>query len=356
MVDESQQPDEDFVISTQDDLPVYHTLIQYTLFALFLWQVKFGVSDTALEALLSVIRLLILLFRTMIGLESLNVLLEKFPSSLYSARKLLGLDRDRFTKYVVCPDCNKLYSFDECWHTMPGGKKISKKCDNVLFPNHPQKNRRKPCGAILMKSVLNGDGTQRCLYPKKVYSFRRLKDGLEELLARPGFRDLLFLESRKNEFDEFSDVTDGNVYKTFKDQEENDYFADKRNLGLMLNIDWFNPFKNSEHSIGVIYLAILNLPREHRFKWENILIVGIIPGPSEPKFHVNSFLAPFVDELLSFWEGQYVKEPGCVLMPFYRLALLCISSDIPATRKCGGFMSFNATKGMSLVDTPFSIF
>ena len=40
----------------------------------------------------------------------------------------------------------------------------------------------------------------------------------------------------------------------------------------------------SSHLIlqGVLYMVILNLPHAIRFKPENVLIVGIIPGPSEP--------------------------------------------------------------------------
>lgn len=32
-------------------------------------------------------------------------------------------------------------------------------------------------------------------------------------------------------------------------------------------------------------------------------------------------------------------------LALYRFVLLCISSDLPATRKCCGFLSYNAKKG-----------
>ena len=48
------------------------------------------------------------------------------------------------------------------------------------------------------------------------------------------------------------------------------------------NVDWFQHFKHTKHSIGVLYLAIQNLPRKDRFLTENIIIVGVIPGPHEP--------------------------------------------------------------------------
>ena len=52
-----------------------------------------------------------------------------------------------------------------------------------------------------------------------------------------------------------------------------------------------------KYSVGVIYLVILNLPREERYKLENIIVVGIIPGPKEPKKNVNSFLVPLMEDL-----------------------------------------------------------
>ena len=47
----------------------------------------------------------------------------------------------------------------------------------------------------------------------------------------------------------------------------------------MLNFDFFQPIKHrNEYSVGVLYLANLNLQRSVRFKWENTIVVGIIPG------------------------------------------------------------------------------
>lgn len=47
----------------------------------------------------------------------------------------------------------------------------------------------------------------------------------------------------------------------------------------MMNIDWFQPFKNrNDYSLGVIYFAILNLPRHIRYRSENIIIAGLIPS------------------------------------------------------------------------------
>ena len=65
-------------------------------------------------------------------------------------------------------------------------------------------------------------------------------------------------------------------------------------------------YKNKEHSVGVIYLSILNFPRTERFKFENSLIIGIIPGPKEPSFHINSYISPV--SMLTVISVQWLKS------------------------------------------------
>jgi len=104
----------------------------------------------------------------------------------------------------------------------------------------------------------------------------------------------------------------------------------------------------TEYSVGVMYLVIQNLPRSARYKTENIILVGIIPGPKEPKHTVNSFLRPLVEELKEFWTGIDID---CKYHPlgkvFVRAALTCCVSDIPATRKLCGFVGHSAALGCS---------
>ena len=49
-------------------------------------------------------------------------------------------------------------------------------------------------------------------------------------------------------------------------------FSEPHHLALMLNCDWFQPHNQTQYSIGVIYLVVLNLPCDIRFKPENIII------------------------------------------------------------------------------------
>lgn len=112
-----------------------------------------------------------------------------------------------------------------------------------------------------------------------------------------------------------------------------------------MNVDWFEPFECGVYSTGVIYLAILNLPHNERYKPENIIVISIIPGPKEPKKTINSYLMPLVYELQEAWEhGITVKSHDNSLVCI-KLALSCITCDIPATRKVCGFLSHNAAFG-----------
>ena len=43
------------------------------------------------------------------------------------------------------------------------------------------------------------------------------------------------------------------------------------------------PYEHSQYSVGVIYLIVANLPRSECYKLENVLVVGCISGPKEPK-------------------------------------------------------------------------
>ena len=79
--------------------------------------------------------------------------------------------------------------------------------------------------------------------------------------------------------------------------------------GLRINLDWFQPYDGAIYSTGVLYAAICNLPRNVRFRPENMLILGILPGPNEVSLHkINHYLSPIVTELESLWEGVVLSR------------------------------------------------
>ena len=118
------------------------------------------------------------------------------------------------------------------------------------------------------------------------------------------------------------------------------------NICLSLNIDWFNPFDESPYSAGAIYLVVLNLPRTERYQLKNLILVGIIPGPKEPK-RMNPFLNPLVKELNELYNNGFVVRNHSTLVCKFRAMLCLVTCDLPATRKVCGYLSFNAEYGCS---------
>ena len=104
------------------------------------------------------------------------------------------------------------------------------------------------------------------------------------------------------------DIYCGEAWKEFQCPNGRNFLAAPYSLATMINVDWFQPFTHVKYSVGVIYLVILTLPREERYKLENIIVVGIIPGPKEPKKNVNSFLVPLMEDLHKFWNGVSMKS------------------------------------------------
>ncbi len=102
------------------------------------------------------------------------------------------------------------------------------------------------------------------------------------------------------------DVFDGRVCRDFQTYEGVPFLAAPRNYRLMLNADWMQPFDHTIYSVWVLYLVLMNISCNERFKRENVILVGIIPGPSEPPLNINTYLSPLVDELLVLWnDGGY---------------------------------------------------
>ena len=129
-------------------------------------------------------------------------------------------------------------------------------------------------------------------------------------MKRPGLEEQCEKwKTRKIDDDLYADVYDGKVWKQFGNWKGNEPFLNlPRSFGLMMNVDWFKPFKHrNDFSVGVIYMVLMNLPRSIRFKKENVILVGIIPALKQEPKSLNHFLEPAVDELNALWKGVKVN-------------------------------------------------
>ena len=149
-------------------------------------------------------------------------------------------------------------------------------------------------------------GSKSKLTPRAVYAYKSIESSLAKLFSQPGFVEKCNLWRRRTTPSSvhYTDVYDGKVWHDFEIVEGRPFLQLPNNVCLKLNLDWFNPFKHVQYSEGVLYFVIENLPRVDRYKLDNIIIVGCIPGPKEPKKHINGYLRPLVDELLGLWHGK----------------------------------------------------
>lgn len=198
------------------------------------------------------------------------------PSSLYMLKKYFALHKDSFQKFVVCPKCNSLYNYDSAYETV-GSRRLSKKCSFVEFPNHRHRAHRKPCNEVLLKEVKLQDGKLK-LYPRKVYCYNSIVDTLKLCLQRPGFTSWCELwreRERSSVRNLLSDIIHGTVWRDFKGPDGSRFMSHQCNLDLMMNVDWFQPIKHSPYSVGVIYLALMNLPVGRDSKERTLLLLGL---------------------------------------------------------------------------------
>lgn len=324
-----------------------NNLVLWFVGFLLILQAKFYVPDSAIDIL---IKFFYALLRIVCGLSRsifMETFTKKFPSSLYILRKNYTFG-DTFTRYVVCSRCYEIYRYENCINTV-GSHKLSKDCSKIKYPNHSQSRRRQPCGSLLLKSVEFISG-RKILYPFKIYAYKSLQQSLQSFLRRPDFfsKCQQWRARDRSSCGSIEDIYDGNIWKDYQQCLGSPFLCQPFSFAFVLNIDWFQPYTHTTSSIGVIYLTVLNLPRVVRYKRENVILVGIIPGPHEPK-DINSFLKPLVDELLQLWNGVKlsIQIASCCTEEIVRCAILCVSCDIPAGRKTCGFLGHTAKLGCS---------
>lgn len=277
-------------------------------------------------------------------IEVLKDIAAIFPRTLHLAKGSLALLHDKFKKYVTCKKCHSLYLYEESKDVDSCGKKVSQLCSYVRYPTHIQARMRLPCGEKLLKVVRSSNGTEY-LVPFQTYCFASIPNCMEELLNRPSMvQDCEKWRKREISSGALTDVYDGQMWEYFQfDSDGKPFLAEPNNYLLMLNCDWFQPFRHTPFSVGVLYVVVENLPREVRFRRENILVIGIIPGPSEPSMNINSYLEPVVKDLKNLWEGVLLDING--KQTKIRAAVACLACDVPAARKVGGFIGFKAKYG-----------
>src|SRR2546423_11182780 len=126
------------------------------------------------------------------------------------------------------------------------------RCNHIEFPNSSSR-RLKPCNIPLSRK-LDYIGI---IQPELVFPYAGIREQLATMFRRKGFKNSLRHWANRSGFDDIlTDIYDGRVWKTFKgtnDETSPNFFRPEvadSHLGLMLNLDWFQPFDGTNHSTG----------------------------------------------------------------------------------------------------------
>ena len=139
---------------------------------------RYFIPDVAFDALM---KFLYILFTVLAPFSRIcEVIKDSLPQSLHDTSCPRHYD-NVFDRYVVCPiaNCNCLDLLGEAIDVV-GTKQTSRRCSNVMYPNHTYPSYRKPCQALLLKTVTTSTG-KKFLYPFKSYCYKPLKSSLQKL-------------------------------------------------------------------------------------------------------------------------------------------------------------------------------
>ncbi|GET61560.1 hypothetical protein GLOIN_2v1849215 [Rhizophagus irregularis DAOM 181602=DAOM 197198] len=291
---------------------------------------KFRLPDIALESLIKFFHIILMRFD--------KLQFENFPTSLYMAKIWLNIFQPKM-QLAACTDCHKLHNVKDIIAYKEEGKVAIMNCPYKEYPNNPISNRNHQCNNPL--SILKKNKNATIAVPRMLYPKPNISQQLSILYQRPDFENMLKLSgTQRNENNIYSDIYDGKVWKNFPFDGSTFFTTETAttHLGLLLNLDWFQPFSYTQHSTGAIYASICNLPRSERNKPENIIYLGFLPGPKEAGLErINHYLVPIVDELLELWKGWKVPKTHQFSNGLeIKVALIVGSSDTPATRKLFG--------------------
>lgn len=142
-----------------------------------------------------------------------------------------------------------LYFYKDCVEGC-GNHLRSKCCSYQAFPNHRQCRMRAACTTPLLKSVELAS-QRKILHPFMTYCYFVLECSLQFLLLIPG----LALACERGEVGAqlhegvMEDVHDGNIWKEFQVYGDRPFLSNPFAFGLMMNIDWFQPYKHLIHLV-----------------------------------------------------------------------------------------------------------
>ncbi|QRW14127.1 Transposase family Tnp2 protein [Ceratobasidium sp. AG-Ba] len=190
--------------------------------------------------------------------------------------------------------------------------------------------------------------------PRRVFHYTPLIPQLRALFQNTAMVTKLRYRSEADvdrELGVTHDVFDGQDYRRLRatpiDQPGGYCFFDNpEDIALGLSTDGVTLFKRRRRGLSTAWPIILinyNLHPRHRTKLENVLCVGVIPGPLQCK-DINSFLEPLLDELLKLQEGvecSGLSPEGVAYVFTLHAFLILVFGDILAVSKMTAMKGHN---------------
>ena len=202
-----------------------------------------------------------------------------FPTTVHRFWNLVSHTQLKMEEYIVCPNdsCNYLYRLNEA--------EKCKVCTATIFGEE----RGEELGYDKRLAF-----AKHKWCPHKVYYFTPPSQWLRSMFQQAKFVKLFYSQKKvSSDSNVYHDIYDATIWKEFSSSPLNPFvpfFNDPNNVALLLNVDWFKLFKRSEYKVSAIMMTVLNLPREERFKEEWTMVLGVIPGPTEPKENINTLI------------------------------------------------------------------
>ena len=194
----------------------------------FKFQQRYRLPNVALEALIKFLRIV------NICVDPLQF--QKFPKSLHIAKNMLNIFQPKM-QLAVCKKCHKLHNAKNVIEYKDDGKPAVKDCLHEEFPNSPVLSRRNQCNNLL--TILKKRKGKTIAVPHMLYPKPSIRQQISMLYQRPRFEDMLKLSGGQREGNIYSDIYDGEVWKTFS-FDGNTFFMTETattHLGLLFNLD-----------------------------------------------------------------------------------------------------------------------
>jgi len=290
-----------------------------------------------------------------------------------------------FQSFISCPKCGCLYQYNKISNTSNAHvdsmiDMISNAINNMDLESDSDSSSdsdSKAPQSCTYKKTSASPSCGRSLYqprmsrgkvsdaPVRQFLYQDFKNWLAALLCRPGMEDLMNHFPSSSSSPSLSpssssssssssiattvllrDIWDGSVMKDFRGPKGKPFISSHSEGCYRFAFTWdgFNPWGNKEAgkiaTVSAMYMVCLNLPPRLRYRPENIFLVGLIPGPTEPtvdQFH--HFLKPLVDDLLILWDSgmRLNATPRYPNGRTVQAAVVALVADLPATRTAAGF-------------------